>query len=455
MTLDSTTYYARNTYSTLSGTEYQYAFSGGAPLAAGHIKVDIDTGAGWENKAKTDTTFGWSVNTVNSTVTFDNDPSVAAATQLRIRRDTPMDERLADFESGGTLPQSDLDTDSLQAFYGIQEILDTFYDAMVLSDVDGRWEARSIEVRRGADATAGTSLTTLSQVQALIGGGNNATLNSPIIAYATGDGSTQEFDLRALSGDSTISGVVNTEVFCWVGSEFILYEERSITDGYKVNFTNMTPANGDRILFALLPATVAAVYEENLVDTPAIRDSAVTSAKILDLTIATGDIAALAITEAKLAALSVTNGKLGLLAVDTGQLAANAVTSAKTVAGLNKTPTYSTPALTKEDIFSTGSPGEIQNSSGKLREVSIKLRVNPGTRWEFQLQVSSGSGGGGTTAIPAQFSYPTSGNQLYTFKALVPDTWWFSMLKVTGPGGNPEDSANVTLEGVEYCDFAH
>jgi hypothetical protein len=55
----------------------------------------------------------------NNNVVFNAAP--ADANTIRVKRETPNNARLVDFQNGSRLGESDLDTDSLQAFYLLQE----------------------------------------------------------------------------------------------------------------------------------------------------------------------------------------------------------------------------------------------------------------------------------------------------------------------------------------------
>lgn len=57
--------------------------------------------------------------------------SATAGDSVVIRRRTPIAARLTDYQDGVTLTESDLDTDSTQAFYLIQEFLDDLTDGVV------------------------------------------------------------------------------------------------------------------------------------------------------------------------------------------------------------------------------------------------------------------------------------------------------------------------------------
>jgi hypothetical protein len=85
-----------------------------------HIKVYIDnvlTGA-----------YVWvTSNTIGITAT--------AGTEIKIQRLTSPGERLVDYQSGNTLTEGDLDTDSLQAFYLFQEAADLYLDLVTTGEV--------------------------------------------------------------------------------------------------------------------------------------------------------------------------------------------------------------------------------------------------------------------------------------------------------------------------------
>ncbi len=103
---------SRNTYTgDGSTTDYTVSFP---YLETTHVKVYLD-----EVLKVITTDYTW----VNSTtVRFVSAPALDVA--ISIQRDTSSSTRLVDYVSGSSLNESDLDTDSLQAFYLSQEALD-------------------------------------------------------------------------------------------------------------------------------------------------------------------------------------------------------------------------------------------------------------------------------------------------------------------------------------------
>lgn len=70
--------------------------------------------------------------------------------KVYLRRSTPIGERLVDFTNGSELTEEDLDTDSLQAFYGVQEAYDES-SALLGTDNEGNIDAGNIWIRNVPD----------------------------------------------------------------------------------------------------------------------------------------------------------------------------------------------------------------------------------------------------------------------------------------------------------------
>jgi hypothetical protein len=75
-----------------------------------------------------------------TTLTFNTAP--AASSAIEIRRTTSQTTKLVDYVSGSVLTESDLDTDSDQAFYMAQEAIDNANDVISLDNADFQWDVQ-------------------------------------------------------------------------------------------------------------------------------------------------------------------------------------------------------------------------------------------------------------------------------------------------------------------------
>ena len=75
----------------------------------------------------------------------------AAGVTIRIDRETPNTARLVDFQDAGNLTEYDLDTNSNQVFYLVQETKDGFDDKAMQLDTDSKWDAESYVIKNVTD----------------------------------------------------------------------------------------------------------------------------------------------------------------------------------------------------------------------------------------------------------------------------------------------------------------
>ncbi len=105
-----------------------------------HVEAYVD--------AVEDTTFTWAT---SSSITLSAMPDAAAI--VLIKRVTPKDERLVDFEAGNTVSEDNLDTDSQQNFFAMQEVLEEHADKMGLDSSDSEWDAETYPIKNVGDPT--------------------------------------------------------------------------------------------------------------------------------------------------------------------------------------------------------------------------------------------------------------------------------------------------------------
>ena len=137
--------------------------------AEGHVKATVDGVAA---------TFTF---TTSTTITFDSTP--ADQSRIRIYRETSQSTRLVDY-SLPSVSESDLDTDSIQAFYMAQESIDIANNAMILGS-DGNWDAATLQIKDVVDPTADQDAATKAYVDNYGGNQNNVAITAGTMSGVT------------------------------------------------------------------------------------------------------------------------------------------------------------------------------------------------------------------------------------------------------------------------------
>ncbi len=107
------------------------------------------------------------VATTNFTISGSNvvmNSNPANATVVMIKRETPTNARLVDFQDGSVLTESDLDKSADQNFFIAQEINDESQSALKLG-VDDTYDAQSKRIKNVADPTAGQDAVTKNYLE--------------------------------------------------------------------------------------------------------------------------------------------------------------------------------------------------------------------------------------------------------------------------------------------------
>ena len=97
-------------------------------------------------------TTAFTFNAAGTTITFTSPPANASA--IEIKRSTSQNTRLTDYASGSVLTESDLDTDSTQAFFMSQEAIDESEDKIAIDSADFQWTASNKRIKNVAAPTA-------------------------------------------------------------------------------------------------------------------------------------------------------------------------------------------------------------------------------------------------------------------------------------------------------------
>src|SRR6056300_924694 len=96
----------------------------------------------------------YTLDAAGTNLTFTTAPANGAA--IEIRRTTSQSTKLVDYVSGSVLTESDLDTDSDQAFYMSQEAIDKAGDVISLDNVDFNWDVQNKRLKNVADPVDNT-----------------------------------------------------------------------------------------------------------------------------------------------------------------------------------------------------------------------------------------------------------------------------------------------------------
>jgi hypothetical protein len=107
------------------------------------------------------TAFTW--NGAGTQVTFTTAP--ASSTAIEIRRTTSQGTKLVDYASGSVLTESDLDTDSDQAFFMSQEAIDDAGDVIKLSNANFQWDTQNKRLTNVADPTSAQDAATKNYLE--------------------------------------------------------------------------------------------------------------------------------------------------------------------------------------------------------------------------------------------------------------------------------------------------
>ena len=103
-------------------------------------------------------TTAFTLNAAGTTVTFNTAPANNVA--IEIRRRTSQGTKLVDYASGSVLTESDLDTDSDQAFFMSQEAIDDAGDVIKIDNTNFQWDAQNKRLTNVANPTSDQDVAT-------------------------------------------------------------------------------------------------------------------------------------------------------------------------------------------------------------------------------------------------------------------------------------------------------
>ncbi len=109
--------------------------------------------------------------------TLSSAPALGASVEFR--RTTSQSARLTDYQAGSVLKESDLDTDSQQAFFMGQEAIDNAGDAIQISSANFQWDALNKRITNVADPTSAQDVATKNYLEnTWLSAADKATLNN-------------------------------------------------------------------------------------------------------------------------------------------------------------------------------------------------------------------------------------------------------------------------------------
>ena len=148
----------------------------------------------------------YTLDAAGTNLTFTTAPANGAA--IEIRRTTSQSTKLVDYVSGSVLTESDLDTDSDQAFYMSQEAIDKAGDVISLDNVDFNWDVQNKRLKNVANPVDNTDAVNKQFISTNI---PNITTVAGISSDVTAVAGISS-DVTAVASDATDIGTVATNI---------------------------------------------------------------------------------------------------------------------------------------------------------------------------------------------------------------------------------------------------
>ncbi len=152
-------------------------------------------------------TTAFTLNAAGTTVTFNTAPANNVA--IEIRRRTSQGTKLVDYASGSVLTESDLDTDSDQAFFMSQEAIDDAGDVIKIDATNFQWDAQNKRLTNIANPTSDQDAATKHYLEnTWLSASDKATLNNVNSNIAAIN--TVNSNISAITTNNSNSANINT-----------------------------------------------------------------------------------------------------------------------------------------------------------------------------------------------------------------------------------------------------
>ena len=152
-------------------------------------------------------TTAFTLNAAGTTVTFNTAPANNVA--IEIRRRTSQNTKLVDYASGSVLTESDLDTDSDQAFFMSQEAIDDAGDVIKIDATNFQWDAQNKRLTNIANPTSDQDAATKHYLEnTWLSASDKATLNNVNSNIAAIN--TVNSNISAITTNNSNSANINT-----------------------------------------------------------------------------------------------------------------------------------------------------------------------------------------------------------------------------------------------------
>jgi len=150
--------------------------------------------------------FTVSVSSGTTTVTFGNITFPTGTNKLRVKRVTPRSSLLTTFNNASLLRADDLNNNSKQLLFTLQEQVDIGIGSLPL-DADNKFNAGTRSIKNLIDPVGGTEATTKAYVDALTSFSTNPTSVPRAYAFTVGDMDVSTNDLTKLLSPTPLSTV--------------------------------------------------------------------------------------------------------------------------------------------------------------------------------------------------------------------------------------------------------
>ena len=306
-----------------------------------------------------------------TTISFTSGNHPANGTAIKFQRDTNISAKKVDFQDGSVLTEADLDNNSDQILYGLQEFVDSVNNDLLKRDgshtvtgnlvFEGSTDDGNETTLAITDPTADRTITVPNITGTIVTTGDTGTVTRTMIndtavdtaKIASNAVTTAKINDAAVTSAKIASNAVTTAKINDAAVDTAKIASNAVTTA-KINDDAVTSAKiADNAVTtgAIGSAQVTSVeLSTDSVQTAKILNNAVTTAKIADANITTAKLADDAVTAAKIADGAITSAHIAADTVVAADIAANAVTASELADNAVDTAAIAADAVTGAKI---------------------------------------------------------------------------------------------------------